>query len=98
MRQRATLPVAITATNRTVIEVEFMTSEQVLADARKTMERIAEDSCVWGRAQGWNVRWEWRGNSVWLIDETHQPPTETEMFDVVPLPEAMQDLEVEGNG
>lgn len=71
---------------------------EAMAKARKSSERVAEDSCAWGRAQGWKVRWEWRGNSVWMIDETQRPYTEYELFDVVPLPEALADLEAQGNG
>lgn len=75
------------------------TSEnETIAKARKEVEQIAESSCVWGRSQGWKVRWEWRGNSMWIIDETQQPPTENEMCDIVTLPEAMRDLEAQGHG
>jgi hypothetical protein len=80
---------------------EAMTSDRVsktIDRARKEIEEIAESSCVWGRAQGWKVRWEWRGNSMWIIDETELPATENEMCDIVTLPEALHDLEAQGNG
>jgi hypothetical protein len=60
------------------------------------MERITEESCESARRQGWKMRWEWRGDSMWIIDETQQSPIETEMFDVVPIDQAMRELEPEG--
>lgn len=74
-------------------EVHSPSEEKAMQEARSVMARIMDDSCAHGRSKGFKVRWEWRGNSVWLIDETEQPPTETEMADVVPLSEAMADIE-----
>lgn len=56
-----------------------------IAEVRAAMEKIMEESCTFGRSKGFKVRWEWRGDSMWFIDETESPPNEEEWFDVLSI-------------